>query len=52
MTLQKTSNQLREPESLRRGQIERVRKGKSKPPVAVGRLSEKGKEELLCTVFI
>lgn len=46
-TLQKASNQPREPET--RTQRE---KGKPKPPIAVGRLSEKGKEELLCTVFI
>lgn len=45
VTLQKTSNQPREI------QRERERKGKPIPPVAVGRLSEEGKE-LLCTVFI
>ncbi len=42
MTVQKTSNQPRETET------ERVRKGKPKPPVAVRRLSEKGKEKKNC----
>jgi len=48
-TLQKASNQPRELET----DTEREReKGKPKPPVAVCRLSEEAKEELLSTVFI